>query len=451
MSIQSMISLQELRERLPVYGLGSEACAILSALKDVAADHAPRAAETYLERMIIAFPEFSAALAARKNDLVGAYAEHVRNLFSGDFDERYRASMYDTIAMELETGLGARARSSVLMRLVAPLGARLERNHGWSVRRFRRGSEVVVAAMMFDLTTAISIEQKETKRRAEIRRTALEAKTTDFQAGVRTIVQRLGQTREAFGALAAEVGQSGSRARAEAVRLSDRISDINEVAASACASTDGLSAAIGEIDQATRASSDAVARTVGHVSRSGEVIAQLETVSAEIASMLGVIGDVANQTNLLALNATIEAARAGAAGRGFAVVAVEVKALAGQSAATAELIGRQIDALAGVVELCRSQFGGMNGSVSEAQAATASVTTAIAQQSTATELIAQQMGGLAQASDQMAMAARSFRDLIAESETAAGRLSEGNVAVGATASELDACVLEFLNSLDAAA
>src|SRR5690606_202062 len=63
-----------------------------------------------------------------------------------------------------------------------------------------------------------------------------------------------------------------------------------------------------------------------------EAMTAIETSSAKISIIIGLIDDIAFQTILLALNASVEAARAGDAGKGFAVVAVEVRRLA-QSAA----------------------------------------------------------------------------------------------------------------------
>ncbi|WP_086481608.1 methyl-accepting chemotaxis protein [Oceanospirillum sanctuarii] len=93
------------------------------------------------------------------------------------------------------------------------------------------------------------------------------------------------------------------------------------------------------------ATTQTIAALSDEVGRATDVIKQLDDQANNIASVLDVIGGIAEQTNLLALNAAIEAARAGEQGRGFAVVADEVRTLASRTQDSTHEIETMIEKL----------------------------------------------------------------------------------------------------------
>lgn len=187
------------------------------------------------------------------------------------------------------------------------------------------------------------------------------------------------------GNLASSADDLARRTEQQAAALEESsraLRHLSEIVKTTAQSAGQTSVSVNETEEFAVRSGSVVARAV-------DAMGEIRRSSDKIATIIGVIDEIAFQTNLLALNAGIEAARAGEAGRGFAVVAQEVRELAQRCASAAREIkglistsSTQVDNGVHLVEETGEALTQIIAHVSDVRQLVANISSATAEQST---------------------------------------------------------------------
>ncbi|WP_003293808.1 methyl-accepting chemotaxis protein [Stutzerimonas stutzeri] len=199
----------------------------------------------------------------------------------------------------------------------------------------------------------------------------------------------------------AAVNEQRSETDMVASAMNEMSATVQEVARNASQTATASSGADNESKAGVKVATEAldgIEVLIAEIEKAAQVIQRVETDSASIDMVLGVINGIAEQTNLLALNAAIEAARAGEQGRGFAVVADEVRTLASRTQKSTEEIQAMIEQLQSGV---RNAVQAMN----EAQLRARSGSQCVEKAAQSLGLIADEVGTINEMNTQIATAA----------------------------------------------
>ncbi|WP_026842671.1 methyl-accepting chemotaxis protein [Citrifermentans bremense] len=187
----------------------------------------------------------------------------------------------------------------------------------------RTDDRASISSQMSAATDAIALSIQEYSASVMETSGSIEEMAASIKGTSANIEALTGSTEQTFNSING-IGDSIVGIRDKARRTSDCSDKVRVQAVEGMVAMAATIAAMGEIED--------------HSDRSVNAIKRLSSHSLRVGEFLDVIKEVVSQTNLLSLNASIIAAQAGDRGKAFAVVAEEVRGLAKRTSASTEEI-----------------------------------------------------------------------------------------------------------------
>lgn len=282
------------------------------------------------------------------------------------------------------------------------------------------------------------------------RRRAMAEMADSFEGTVSGIAGQLVDATSSLDTMASGLSLAMARTTQSAIEMVETARTAAGRAQTVASAAEQLHASAAEIARQVECSAQQTQSMVQEAAQADAMMRDLNDLTGNVGQIVGMIGRIAAQTNLLALNATVEAAHAGEAGKGFAVVAIEVKQLAGSTAAASNEIAARVRAMQGLAERTASAITGIAEAVREVDGVTSAIARSVEEQGSATQEIAVNILSINQSLDQMSGGLDHVGRDMAENKSVAEHLAGSAEMLSAEARRLEQEAHHFVSRVRSA-